>query len=179
LTQPSGEVSASLGDLRITRQIRKASRRINPQDEPDLSQGVHGELLEEFGDKYREILGSPCDSYFASTHEYKVLDWCVDRVRKRLVRVKRPQSLDQLKEQGNYVPVDPRSCKAASSGRMTTLLALQRDRLTVEERRMLELLLAEVPLIEIMHELGMGRTNFFTFKRKVFEEIAHVLLRDD
>jgi hypothetical protein len=174
------EVRATLGDQRIARQVNLAAHRIKGQDRPDLSQQVNVELCKDLGENYREKIGATTSSSdFKQTDEHRILVRCVDRVCKRIKRSKQHKSIDQLREDQGFIPIDPRSTKSASLTRMITLLAIQRDELGAKERLMLDLLLAETPHDEIARQLGMGRTKFFQLKREVFDEIATRLLSDD
>lgn len=179
MIQPLTDTRTSLGDQRIAHQVKIASYRIKPQDRPDLFQQVNVELCKDLGEEYREKIGSATNGDFRSADEYVVLARCVDRICKRIKRSKRHQSIDQLREDRGYIPVDLRSCRGSFSIRMTTLLALHRDGLEPTERLMLSLLQADTPHDEIMRQLGMGRSKFFRLKKEVFGKIADLLLSND
>lgn len=179
MVQRLTDTRTSLGDQRIAHQVKLASYRIKPQDQPDLFQQVNVELREDLGEDYREKIGFSSEGNFKSTYEFVVLARCVDRVCKRIKRSKRHQSIDHLKEDQGYIPVDLRSCRDSFLVRMTTLLALLRDGLEPTERLMLELLQAETPQDEIMRQLGLRRTKFFQLKKEVFGKIAELLLSED
>jgi hypothetical protein len=170
--------TASLGDQRIAEATKNVSWRVKFQDRTDLFQAVNLELCEELGEDYREKISSPTDDVFKTTDEYKNLIRCVDRVRKRFTRSKNHQSIDRLKEDGGFTPVDPRSCMNSHDTLMVALLRLHLDSLEPTERLMLELLRDDVPHDEIMILLGMGRTKFYKLKKEVFGKLADLLLGD-
>jgi hypothetical protein len=177
--EPPAADARALGEQRITDQVELGSRRLHRQDRQDLFQEVHTALCGELGEDYREQTGAlETTSEFRETTEYRALVRCVDRVCKRMKRSKRHMSLDQLKEDHNYVPDDPKSIRGRAIIKLTTLLAIQLDELGETERLMLELLQAKVPYEEIAHRLGMGRTKFFETKRAVFDKLAAQLMDD-
>jgi hypothetical protein len=170
--------AASLGEQRIAKQVNRVSWRFRLQDRPDLFQESNAELCEELGWDYREKIGTPTDDAFEASDECKILIRCVDRVCKRFTRSRNHSSIDQLKENRGYTPVDPRSCVGFHNRMMVVLLRLHLDSLEPTERLMLELLQAGVPHDEIMDQLGLGRTKFYELKKEVFGRIADLLLGD-
>jgi hypothetical protein len=173
------DTPASLGDRRIANQVKRVSYRIRSRDLQDLLQQVYLELLQVLGADFRERIGFLGSEGFQLSYENAVLVRCVDRVARRFQRVKSVQSIDQLKEDRGYTPVDPQSCKDGSLLRMMILLELQRDLLDPREQSILQLRLAEVPLDETLRRLGLGRTKYYQLRRELFGKLARLLRGDD
>jgi hypothetical protein len=165
--------SSSLGEQQIATQTKNASWNLRHHDREDVHQTVHVELCEELGPYYRERIGDALTtSEFWTTDEYRTLVRCVDRVSKRMKRAKRHPSLDRLKETQNFDYPDQAMSGGAVIVGDTLQLAIKLGQLNDKEVKMLDLLRQELPQEQIWAQLGMGRSRFYEFKKRVFGKLA-------
>ena len=171
MTRPFGfgqDAKASLGDQRIAIQVKRAERRLRPQDRMDLLQEIHAQLLASLGKDYLAEIGA------GGPDAIDELTRCVGRVCKRLQRAKRHLSTDQLEKSHNFVPTDPASARGDSIVRKVSLTALVIESLGPEEKLVMDALREG----KSHKQINMGRTKFSQLKKKVFNLIASQLVDD-